>query len=95
MQHVFIGREREIISFLWWMRTAMLYSVLLFRAMKTSPFWLGDLIVAEAKTETGWTLSRTKEHSDKLELVLNGLRSVGPILKTERAGKRRWESERT
>jgi hypothetical protein len=61
--------------------------------MKTSRFWLEDLTVAEAKTETGWTLSRTKEHSDKLELVLNGLRCVGPILKTERAGKRCWGSE--
>lgn len=38
--------------------------------MKTSSFWLGDLTVTEAKTGTGWALSRTKERSDKLELVL-------------------------
>jgi hypothetical protein len=41
--------------------------------MITSRFWLRDLIVAKAKTKTGWTLSCTKEHGDKLELVLNGL----------------------
>jgi hypothetical protein len=53
-------------------------SELLFRAMETSRLRLREWIVTDAKTETGWTLSRTKEQGDKLEVVLNGMLSVCP-----------------
>jgi len=75
--------------FLWREKEGLLctISVLLFIAMKTYPFWLGELIVPEEKTETGWSLSGTKEHSDKLELALNGLRSVRQIVLASKAEK--------
>jgi hypothetical protein len=78
MKHVFIGHEREIICF------CALASVIVFQRVviqshgNFSRLWLRDWIVTDAKTETGWTLSRTKEQGDKLEVVLNGMLSVCP-----------------